>query len=491
MSQQATAPASADEALAMIQAGLSFLTSCDAPALPTATQAQVLTGLERAESRLTVVRARVLSGFCASHGYEADGQWGPKPWLRAFTRITNGAATGTMGWMRRLEAHPAVAAALADEAISTSWAREICNWTSRLPAELLANADAILLAAAAGGADLADLAALAWEMIERATAAPDRDDGGFADRALWLETTLAGAGRLGGDLSAGCAAALKTVLEALSGKAGPEDTRSAPQRRHDALEEACQRLISAGMLPGRDGQSLHMYAHLDLATLAGLADGGSPPEAGHGTRPAAAPPDSWCPHGPEADAAACDATVIPVVTGQVDTAALDDLTGLLLNAYERAHAGPDPISPALRQRIRHALLQHAVSLLSGPHGLASQLRTNALDHPNNGHSQPLDLGTPTAIIPAALRRAVALRDGHCRFPGCTQPPAACQVHHLIPRAHDGPTALNNLALLCRFHHLIAVHRWGWTLTWHPDGSTTATHPDGRTLGGHSPPRWVA
>jgi hypothetical protein len=88
-------------------------------------------------------------------------------------------------------------------------------------------------------------------------------------------------------------------------------------------------------------------------------------------------------------------------------------------------------------------------------------------------------------------RAVTIRDQHCRFPGCTQPPSVCQIQHLRPRARGGPTALGNLAMLCRFHHLTAIHRWGWTLTSHPDGTTTATHPDGRTLGGHSPPRWAA
>ncbi len=52
-----------------------------------------------------------------------------------------------------------------------------------------------------------------------------------------------GAGRLAGDLTPAGAAALTVVLDAPSGKAGPEDTRTLPQRRHDALEEACQRLI--------------------------------------------------------------------------------------------------------------------------------------------------------------------------------------------------------------------------------------------------------
>ena len=146
------------------------------------------------------------------------------------------------------------------------------------------------------------------------------------------------------------------------------------------------------------------------------------------------------------------------------------------------------MTPEVGQRLRDLVLQHATGLLSGPAGLAAALRAQALDHPLTGPSQPLDLGTPTPVIPPHLRRAVALRDRHCQFPGCTQPPPACQIHHLKPRAHHGPTALGNLTLLCRFHHLIAVHRWGWTLTRHPDGTTTATHPDGRTLHSHSPPQ---
>ena len=69
-----------------------------------------------------------------------------------------------VAWARRLAAHPAVGDALAAGDISASWAREICAWTSQLPAGKQADADAILLAAATGGADLADLAGLAKEM---------------------------------------------------------------------------------------------------------------------------------------------------------------------------------------------------------------------------------------------------------------------------------------------------------------------------------------
>jgi len=52
--------------------------------------------------------------------------------------------------------------------------------------------------------------------------------------------------------------------------------------------------------------------------------------------------------------------------------------------------------------------------------------------------------------------------------------------------------LCNLVPLCSFHHLTAVHRWGWALRLNPDGTTTATSPDGqRTLHSHGPPTRAA
>jgi hypothetical protein len=48
--------------------------------------------------------------------------------------------------------------------------------------------------------------------------------------------------------------------------------------------------------------------------------------------------------------------------------------------------------------------------------------------------------------------------------------------------------ISNLVPLCSFHHLIVIHRWGWSLVLHPDGSTTATSPDrARVLHSHGPP----
>ena len=127
----------------------------------------------------------------------------------------------------------------------------------------------------------------------------------------------------------------------------------------------------------------------------------------------------------------------------------------------------------------------------GPGGLAAYLRGALLDAPYTSLSQPLDIGRSTRTVPAHLYKAVILRDQHCQFPGCTQPPSMCEVHHLIPWAKGGPTSLGNLRLFCRFHHQIAIHRWGWTITCHPDGTRTATGPDGSvfyTPTGHPPGR---
>src|SRR4029077_3759393 len=97
---------------------------------------------------------------------------------------------------------------------------------------------------------------------------PDSDmDGAFEDRSVRLETTFGGAGVLGGDLTPECAAVVGAVLDALSAPAGAEDTRSQAQRYHDGLQEAMQRLGAAGLLPGRAGQRVKVWAHISLADL--------------------------------------------------------------------------------------------------------------------------------------------------------------------------------------------------------------------------------
>ena len=270
LSGQLPRPDTVAEAMAVAEAGLARLAVTDVASLSAAEQADCLRALERMESRHTAARARVLAAFAARGGYEDDGHGTAKTWLTWQTRVTRGAAAGAVGWMRRLAAHPAVREALAAGELSESWARQICAWSDLLPETARGDADAILLGAA-GSADLTDLGGLAEEMRRRC-ARPDEDgDDGFSDRGVRLGTTFRGAGRLDGDLTPGCSAALSAVLESLGKKAGPEDTRTKRQRNHDALEEACRRLIAAGCLPDRAGQPTQILLHMSLDQLRGMA----------------------------------------------------------------------------------------------------------------------------------------------------------------------------------------------------------------------------
>jgi hypothetical protein len=89
----------------MARAGLGYLSACDAASLGTPVQAEALIGLEQAEAQHTAARAKMLAAFSAQQGHHADGQYGPASWLRAFTSVTNGAATAAVTWARRLAAH--------------------------------------------------------------------------------------------------------------------------------------------------------------------------------------------------------------------------------------------------------------------------------------------------------------------------------------------------------------------------------------------------
>jgi uncharacterized protein DUF222/HNH endonuclease len=478
--QLPAAPATAVQAAAMACAALGWLAAADPATLTGSEQADCLRALERASSMHTAARARVLGAFYAGGGYEDDAQGSAKTWLRWQTRITPGAAAGAIGWMRRLSAHPAVRDALAAGRISESWARQVCEWSDLLPERHRADADEIFLDAVTAGVDLAGLGALADEMRRR-LAPPDRDDDGFDDRRLRLETTFRGAGKLDGDLTPGCAAAVQAVLDALGKKAGPEDLRTKGQRRHDALEEACRRLIASGGLPDRAGQPTQIVVHASLDQLRGLP-GAAPAEAAWGA--AAAP------------GAECDAAIVPVVTGHIDPDILDRLAAALLHGAPDQPGSDQPGSgqPGSGRRVlaaraaRQMVIKAAADLLSGPSGMASYLRTRLAPDIAASVSLPLDVGAVTETIPVHLRRAVAVRDQHCRWPGCDQPWAACQPHHIIPRAMGGPTSLANLLNLCSFHHLIAIHRWGWHIVLLPDGSVTVTSPDGyRTYRSHGPP----
>ena len=90
----------------------------------------------------------------------------------------------------------------------------------------------------------------------------------------------------------------------------------------------------------------------------------------------------------------------------------------------------------------------------------------------------LDVGRKTRSVPPALRRALTHRDRSCRFPGCGL--KFCDAHHIEHWAEGGRTKLDNLLLLCRFHHRL-VHEGGIRVKMLPDGAPRFSRADGRPI----------
>ena len=221
-------------------------------------------------------------------------------------------------------------------------------------------------------------------------------------------------------------------------------TRTREQRYHDGLQEAMRRLAAAGLLPERAGQPVKVWAHISLADLLRL-DGSSALQqewtaqvraqwAAHRAAASEGGSDggAWL-DGDAAEAIACDAAMVPVVTGDVNAAALEDLVRLCTELGRLRHAGDDADAAGVGdadagagapgrgtgpawEALEQAIIGKAVDLLSGPGGLASFLRRRQLGARLGGPSLPLDIGY-SETIPAGIRNAVILRDRHCQWAG--------------------------------------------------------------------------
>ena len=161
--------------------------------------------------------------------------------------------------------------------------------------------------------------------------------------------------------------------------AAVQDPRSYPQRMHDALLDACQRLLRSATLPEHGGVPSVLVitmTHQQFTTGTGTAT------TGHGQ---------------------------PITV--VDA----------LNLTDQADIIPVTLNP------------------TGGITAYGRMRRHATPH---------------------QRRALAARDGGCSFPGCDAPPSWTDAHHIRRWDHGGLTDLNNLTLVCGYHHR-EHQRQGW------------------------------
>jgi len=92
--------------------------------------------------------------------------------------------------------------------------------------------------------------------------------------------------------------------------------------------------------------------------------------------------------------------------------------------------------------------------------------------------QPIGAGRTTRTISRRLRRALEHRHPTCAVPGCGAT-RGLHAHHIIHWEHGGATELNNLVLLCPYHHRLH-HRGAITITG-PADRLKVTNDQGEAL----------
>ncbi|MFT5711311.1 MAG: hypothetical protein ACI8QT_002017 [Halioglobus sp.] len=94
----------------------------------------------------------------------------------------------------------------------------------------------------------------------------------------------------------------------------------------------------------------------------------------------------------------------------------------------------------------------------------------------------LNIGRRARTVPAAIGRALSLRDKTCRVPGCCESHYV-DAHHIKHWADGGETSLDNLVTLCRAHHR-QLHQGNFTITAEKTATGQQllfTTPSGRTI----------
>ncbi len=275
--------------------------------------------------------------------------------------------------------------------------------------------------------------------------------------------------------------------DAATGDPADEKAPTIAQRRADALGMVAECALAGGLDKGTAGDRYQVVVHVDADTLADSSEQGEDGMATGEHDAAEAQPGEYATvdGGEHSGDGALAGRPGECAAG---TGAATSLPRESAPATGRGSQTPAPYVPAGTYGRRAACPgpsggQSALDEAGGIHVSAETARRLACDAAtvtmrHGPAGEVLDVGRRTRTISPALRRALAARDRHCRFPGCRA--RRCDAHHLRHWAHGGPTALGNLVLLCRRHHR-AVHEEGFRVSLGPAGEARFVQPDGRPL----------
>ncbi len=328
-------------ALRAAGAALDYLNATAATLLDGPACGEALVVVGELQAKLTAVHAGLLRRFDAADAHDLDGYGSSSSWLTAKAGMSKGAARAAVRQMRQLSERPLLGQALAAGEITDSVAFTIAERTRKLPAQH-ASRDRPHPAGGRRRGRLRRRPRHHRRLRDRAVApaaARPRQPRRRLRRPLGAaRVTFGGAAVIRGNLTPECATAVRAVLEALGKKAGPEDNRTEGKRFHDALQMGCTLLLRARLVPDRAGADTQAVVHMSLSQLRQLPG-------------AEALEDAWIRArlgedgyltGDDAQAAACDAQTVPVVTGTIDPPVIDKMIGASAGCRLRAR---DPLSP--------------------------------------------------------------------------------------------------------------------------------------------------
>lgn len=170
-------------------------------------------------------------------------------------------------------------------------------------------------------------------------------------------------------------------------------------------------------------------------------------------------------------------------TGRIDTSPSSgvgrDTLASSDGTFQPELVGVGPLDTDTATRIMHDTPTWDMIVVTGNTGADCPSRSTTTDGIGSGIDTTGDILTVDGYrVPAHLRRYLAARDEHCRFPGCPLPVYRCDIDHTIAAEDGGPTASNNLGTLCRGHHTMK-HHGGLHPTQNTHGDFTWTLPSGR------------
>jgi hypothetical protein len=497
----------------LLQAGLGVLDGADVAGMADAALRSEVQALLVTANRLHAAVAARLAVFDARGLAQDDGFRSTKGWLGGFARLSAGAASALVKGARLLRGLPALAAAAGRGEVPAEQLGRVVRLAERVGPGVLADVDEVL-AAAAATLNPDDLDRVCQRL--RAHADPD---GPEPDPAVDFDRRGITLSRFDhmilvrGQLDPEGGAALLTALDALMKPAGPADTRTTGQRRADALVQLARQALTGGRLPTVGGVRPQLGILITPQTLTHIDTDRHRPgrTAGWLTGPAGDAP-AGAAQGANLDRAqgrATNPTPIAHAPGVVHDSNLDrgpnTPPGQVAppgqvtppgqvgppGQVEPASARGDPLAqlgiPArgdplaelgIPARPEPAWLDWVGQI---PAALAQRIACDAdvwrivLD-PTTG--LPLDVGRSQRLVPHWIRSALHARDRGCRWPGCQAPTPWTDAHHLHSWTLGGNTSIENLLLLCRWHHSL-IHEGQWHLRFDPaTGQVHITRPEG-------------